>query len=402
MPVPRLRLEPVVEGATTTPLELFFDLVFVFALTQVTGFMAVDSGPERTFRGLLILGLMWWSWVGYAWLGNVVKADEGGCRIAVLAATAAMFVIALAIPRAFDDRSGAWSSAYILAVGYFVLRAVHLVTFWVLAADDAALRAQLVRFAASMATATTLLIVAAAASGGVRTGLWVTALVADYAGTYLGGAAGWRLRAASHFAERHGLIVLIALGESVVAIGAGVSDRPLSGRIIAGSLLGLSVSAALWWVYFDTSVTLAEHALTASGGADRARLARDAYSFLHLPMVAGIALAALGLKKVLGVLSAHGGQVPSDPVRGVGLAALVVGVAAYLVAHVAFLVRCGIGVKWHRLGAAVGVLPLLAIGPHIPALATLAALTLAVTAILGWETRHFAEQRRLVRRADQT
>lgn len=158
--------------ATATTLELVFDLVFVFALTQITEFMAKDPDALRITQGLLILGLFWWSWVGYSWLGNLVKAD---------------------------DSPGGWSAPYAIATGYFVLRAVHLCAMWVVSAADPGFRRQVARFAASMITATALLLAAAAASGSTRTWLWVAALAADYAGTLAGGASGWRLPSAKHF-----------------------------------------------------------------------------------------------------------------------------------------------------------------------------------------------------------
>src|SRR5262249_20127075 len=140
---------------------------------------------------------------------------------------------------------------------------------------------QLARFGLSVMTSTALLVAAAAASGNTRTALWVAVLVADYVGTFLGGASGWRLPAARHFAERHGLIVIVALGESIVAIGVGVSDRPFSGAIVSASLLGLALSGALWWLYFDTSALLTERALAEADPVSRARMGRDAFSLLH-------------------------------------------------------------------------------------------------------------------------
>jgi low temperature requirement protein LtrA len=396
---PRLRMERVVEGAVSTPLELFFDLVFVFALTQVTGYMAHHPNPEGVIRGLLVLGLLWWSWGSYAWLGNVIKADEGLGRFAVLVAMAAMFVIALAIPEAFDDAPGGWSSPCTLAVGYLVLRLMHLAAFWALSAGDAGLRNQLRRFSIAMVPATTLLFVAAGVGGDARTWIWAAALLSDLGGTWVGGASGWRLRSATHFAERHGLIVIIALGESVVAIGVGVSDQPLSGEIVAASLLGLAVSAAMWFVYFDTSATLAEHALEQAPEGDRARLARDAYSYLHLPMVAGIALGALGLKKVLEHASGGEGHQLSDPLGTVGINSLVLGVIAYLVGQVAFLCRCGYPVKKHRLATAIALLPMLAIGRHVSSLTTLGVIAAALNLMVAWEVWRYAERRRELRHA---
>jgi len=226
----RLRMEPATETASVTTLELFFDLVFVFALTQVTALMSDDLTGRGMLRGLLIVGLLWWSWTGYAWLGNLVRADEGALRPAMLAAMVAMFVLALAIPEAFDDLPGGLTGPVLVAVCYFGFRLMHLALFWIISRHDPGLRRQLLRFTPSMIGGTALLLVASQFTGATQTVLWALALLADYGGTYLGGARGWRLRAPGHFAERHGLILIVALGESIVAIGVGVAALPVSWR----------------------------------------------------------------------------------------------------------------------------------------------------------------------------
>jgi low temperature requirement protein LtrA len=396
-PAPRFRFEALHPESAATTLELFFDLVFVFALTQITAFMARDITGERMFQGLLLLGLLWWSWTGYAWLGNVVKADEGITRISMLVAMAAMFIIALAIPEAFNDSPGGISSPYAIAVCYFVLRAIHIGTFWALAGGDTGLRNQLARFGLSMGVATGLLVAAAAASGNTRTWLWVAVLVADYVGTFIGGASGWRLPAARHFAERHGLIVIVALGESIVAIGVGISDRPFSGAIVSASLLGLALTGALWWLYFDTSALLTERALAEADPVTRARMGRDAFSLLHLPIVAGIALLALGMKKVLEYVSDTEHHDLSDPLKGAGLAALVLGVVVYLLGQAAFYYRCTHRVKVFRIGAAVLLIPLVVGGRALPAMATLGVLAGVVVLTVAWETHVFAADRHELR-----
>lgn len=399
-PARRLRFEPLHPESSATTLELFFDLVFVFALTQVTAFMAKDPGTERLVQGMLMMGLLWWCWASYAWLGNVVKADEGATRLAILTGMGAMFVIALAIPEAFDDAAGGLSAPYAIAIGYFVLRGIHLATFWFLAAGDSGLRGQLTRFGISQLTATVLLLAAAAASGDTRTWLWVAVLAADYLGTALGGASGWRLPAARHFAERHGLIVIVALGESIVAIGVGITDRPFSGAIAAASLLGLALSAALWWLYFDTSALITEQALAAADPVTRARMGRDAFSFLHLPIVAGVVLLALGMKKVLEYVADTEHHDLSDPLKGAGLFALVAGVIMYLLGQSAYYYRCTHRVKALRIGLAALLLPMFAIGPQVPAMLSLGILAAAVSLMVAWETHVFAADRHRIRHGE--
>jgi low temperature requirement protein LtrA len=397
----RVRLEALTEHASVTPLELFFDLVFVFAITQVSALMAADLTGRGVLRGLLVLGLLWWSWVGYAWLGNVVRADEGAARVVLLAAMTAMFMLALAIPEAFDDRPGGLTGPVLVACCYLAVRLMHLALFWVISRDDPGLRRQLIRFVPAMAGGTALLLVASLTVGSAQTGLWAVALVADYGGTFLGGASGWRLRSAEHFAERHGLIVIVALGESIVAIGVGVGGLPISWPILAAAGLGLAVSAALWWFYFDVTALMAGRALAAEQAEHRPRMARDAYSLLHLPMIAGIVLVALGLKKVLEYVGDTHHHDLADPLSGVGLYALYAGTALYLLAHVAFKLRTTGRLTVARLVASVILVGLAPLAGELPALAALGILTALVVAMVRYETSRLAGQRDEIRhRAD--
>ena len=287
------------EQATVTPLELFFDLVFVFALTQVTAFMADELSWHGILRGALVMMLLWWAWTAYAWLANVASAEERPIQLAILAGMAAMFILALCIPEAFDDLPGGLSGPVVLAVCYLLFRAMHLVMYLIISREDAGFRRQVLRFALSVAASSVLLLVASQFQGWPQTVLWMLALLADYVGTALGGFRGWRLPSPRHFSERHGLIIIIALGESIVAIGVGVAKEPITWVIIAASVLGLLLASALWWAYFDVSALLGENALANEPPETRARLARNAYSFAHLPLMLGIVLVAFGLKEVL-------------------------------------------------------------------------------------------------------
>ncbi|CAL9324707.1 hypothetical protein SUDANB66_06615 (plasmid) [Streptomyces sp. SudanB66_2053] len=384
------------DGAVT-PLELFFDLVFVFALTSVTAFMAADLTWHGMLRGVLIFGLLWWSWVCYSWVGNMARADEGVIRSAMFAAMAVMFILALSIPESFDDLPGGLHGPIVVAACYFLFRALHLVLLWIMSVGDPGLRGQLMRFAPSMIAATVLLLIAAGTDGPTQTALWGAALAADYLGNYLGGARGWRLRSSRHFAERHGLILIVALGESIVAVGAGAAKLPISWPILAAAVLGLVISAALWWAYFDMTALAAERALVAASDADRPKLARDAYSYLHLPLIAGVVLLALGLKKVLAYVGDPAHHDLADPLKGIGLTALVGGVTLYLLGHVAFTWRVLHTVNVQRAVLGVALLSLLAIGPRIPALATLAVLAVATASLVAFETILYAEKRHHIR-----
>ena len=389
------------EQAAVTPIELFFDLVFVFALTQVTALMAGETTGTNVIRGALVVGVLWWCWVGYAWLGNVVRADEGAVRLAMFGAMAALFVAALTIPEAFDDLPGGLSGPVVFAFCYLAVRTAHLGLFWAISRDDPGLRRQLVRFVPSVLIGTTLLLVASQFTGRVQTLLWAAALLGDYVGTMLAGASGWRLRSARHFAERHGLIIIVALGESIVAIGVGVAALPISWPIVVGSVLGLAISGALWWVYFDVVALVGERVLAAARGEHRSRLARDSYSYLHLPMVLGVVLLALGLKKVLNYVGDERAHTLADPLYGIPLVALYGGVALYLLGLVGFRLRNLHTLNRQRLAVAVLLLLLIPAVSGLPALASLGVLTAVMVGLICYEALRYADVRYAVRHHEE-
>jgi low temperature requirement protein LtrA len=385
------------EQATVTPLELFFDLVFVFALTQVTAFMADELSWHGIFRGALVMMLLWWAWTGYAWLASVASAEERPIKLAILTGMAAMFVLALCIPEAFDDLPGGLSGPVVLAVCYLLFRVMHFVMFLIISREDAGLRSQVVRFAPSVFASSVVLLVASQFEGWLQTGLWVLALVADYLGTALAGFSGWRLPAPRHFSERHGLIIIVALGESFVAIGVGVAQEPISWVIVAASVLGLILASALWWAYFDVSALLGEHALATEPVETRARLGRNAYSFAHLPLVLGIVLVAFGLKEVLLYVSDSSEHTLTDPLPSVALAALVGGVVIYLLGHVVFKWLTVHTVSVVRLAAAGVLLLTIPLIAGTPALVQLAVVAFLVACAVLVESVLFAESRRKIR-----
>jgi low temperature requirement protein LtrA len=404
---PRMRV--MTEGATVTPLELFFDLVFVYALTQVTALMAADLTWRGVGRGVLVLALLWWCWCCYAWLGNTVRADEGVVRLALFAVMATMFVVAVTIPEAFVDLPGGLSGPVVFAACYLAVRVLHLVIYWHAARGDAGLRRQLLRAALPMLGGATLLFTAALLPqqltddpqriGAGRTLLWVLALAIDYGGVMAIGAKGWQIYSAAHWTERHGLIIIIALGESLVAIGVGVTALPISWPIIVAAFLGITVAAALWWAYFDVVAIAAERVLHRAQGAERAALGRDSYTYLHLPMVAGIILLALGFKKVLAYVGDVTHHRLTDPLHGLGLLALYGGVILYLLAHLGFRLRNMGSVNWPRVAAMVLLVALLPVADHLPALAALGLLALVCAAMVAAEMVLFGEARRALRNA---
>ena len=385
------------EHAVVTKLELFFDLVFVFALTQVTAFMADELSWHGILRGVLVLMLLWWAWTGYAWLANVASAEERPIKLAILAGMAAMFVLALCIPEAFDDLPGGLSGPVVLAVCYLLFRTMHLVMFMIISREDAGLRKQVLRFALSVAASSVVLLIASEFEGWLQTGLWMLALLADYVGTALGGFSGWRLPSPGHFSERHGLIIIVALGESIVAIGVGVAQEPITLVIVAASVLGLLLSSALWWAYFDISALLGEHALVNEPPETRARLARNAYSYVHMPLVLGVVLVAFGLKEVLLYVSDSSHHSLADSLPAVALAAMVGGVVLYLLGHVIFKWLTVHDISVVRLVAAGVLLAAIPLIVALPALIQLAVVAFIVTCAMVVESVLFAEARRKVR-----
>ena|SRR5829696_5264494 len=395
------RLEAVAEGHRVTSLELFFDLVFVYSLTQVTTLMSKNTGLEGLAQGMLLLAVLWWCWCCYAWLGTTIRADEGAGRLTLLAAMAVMFLVALTIPEAFNDFEGGLHAPLLFAACYFVVRLVHLVGYASAArsAGDADLLAVLRRVAPSMLGGTILLSAAAFTTGRLQLLLWALALVIDYTGVYLAGSRGWRVPSPGHFAERHGLIMIIAIGESIVAIGIGVAELPMSWLAALTAVLGLTIAAAIWWMYFDVAAIVAERRLAELDGARRAAMARDSFTYLHFPMIAGVVLLALGLKKALLYVSDTVHHTPTEPLHGVPLWALTGGVAAFLVAHSAFRRRNIGGWNRQRLIAAAVLLLITPALDRTPAAAAVGVVAAGCVLLICYERLRFGVWRERVRHA---
>jgi low temperature requirement protein LtrA len=325
-----------------------------------------------------VLAVLWWSWGGYAWLTSLVDPEEGIVRIAMFGAMAAFLVAALCVPEAFDD------NALLFALAYAGVRGAHIVLFAISSRDDPNLRSSVTSLAVSTTIGVGLLVAAAFADGVFQGALWCVALLLDYGGPYFFGVEGWRMNP-SHFAERFGLIVIIALGESIVAIGVGAESRVDAG-VVAGAVLGVIVCGALWWLYFDVVALVAERRLAkAAPGRERNAIGRDAYAYLHLPMVAGIVLLALGFKKTLGHVDVALELVPAVAMLG--------GTALYLFAHVLFRLRNVHRFSAQRLGCGVLLLALIPAALELPALATLAILAALLVALIVYESIRFAELR---------
>lgn len=365
-----------------TPLELFFDLVFVFALTQVTGFLTHHLTWLGVLQGAALLAALWTAWEGYAWLTNAVPAQEAiPARLLIFLAMAAMFVASLAVPGAFGEYGVIFGSAYFL---------VHLlqVILYALASGREPERRAVFRLAPGFLGSPALLIVAGFLDGYAQGTLWATALAVEYGLAFVRGVSGFRIHP-GHIAERHGLVVIIALGESIVAVGVGASGVRLGISVIVAAVLGIALAAALWWTYFDLVMLSAERRLKEARAEQRARLALDSYAYLHLPMVAGIVFAALGVEETL----AHVGE----PLGTIPAVALCGGVALYLLGHNAFRLREEGTVSVTRLVVAIVCLGLIGVGISVPSLVTLAVLTVLLCALAAFETATSGEFRRELR-----
>jgi low temperature requirement protein LtrA len=366
-----------------TPLELFFDLVFVFALTQVTSFLADHLTWVGMLQGAALLTALWSAWVGYSWLTNAVPAEDViPARLVILTAMAVMFVASLAVPGAFGEYGVLFGAAYL------VLSLLQVVLYALATGSEPETRRAILRLAPGFVGAPALLIVAGFLDGYAQGALWAVALVVNYGVAYVRGVSGFRVHA-GHFAERHGLVVIIALGESIVAVGVGVSGLALGAGVLVAVVLGIALAAALWWAYFDLVVLFAERRLSAARGEERARLARDSYSYLHLPMVAGIIFVALGIKQTL----AHIG----DPLETIPAVALYGGVALYLLGHNAFRLRDEGSVSVTRLVVTILCLALIPVAVSVPSLLTLAILAVLLCALAAFETATSREFRRELR-----
>ena len=351
-----------------TPLELYFDLVFVFAFTQTTAVISEDTTWAGLGRGMLILAAVWWAWASYAWLTNTVDAGRDEVLAAVLVAMAAMFVAALAVPEAFGGHG------VLFGVAFLIVAVMHLALYALSARSEPELFAAILRIAPWSLLGASLILAAGFVDDPARSLLWIAALAVGFLGPLVGDMGGWRL-APVHFVERHGLIVIIAIGESLIAIGLGARSADLGIKVIVAALLGLVVATSFWLAYFDFFPIRAQQLLVERHGAERIALARDAYSYLHLPMVAGIVLFAFAMEVTVKHVGRELGTIPAF--------ALCAGPALYLLAFVLLRLRIARRLGRGRLVAAAACMALFPVALAVPALV---ALTLIATVWVAFHT----------------
>jgi low temperature requirement protein LtrA len=357
------------EEQRATTLELFFDLVFVFAITQLSHHLAAHLDLEGAAETLFLLLVVWWAWIYTTWMTNWFDPESPVVRSILITVMLASLLMAIAIPEAFGDR------ALLFATSYSALQIVRNLFAVFGSPRDWPLRPALTRILIWSVAVAVLWVLGGALGEPALIGVWLGALLLDYAGPYAGYWNPWQGRSpttdweieSAHFAERFQLFIIIALGESIVVTGATAAGLDITlarGTAIAVAFLG---SAALWWLYFDYVARIAQVRLDRAD--DKGRLARDAYTYLHIPMIAGIIVTAVGDELVI----AH----PDERLSGPELATVAGGPALYLLGHVGFRLRMARSLSTKRLGAAVAVCVAGAIGAVLPALAT-ATLVLAV------------------------
>ncbi len=349
----------------TSAVELLWDLVFVFAVTQVSTLLARDLSWTGFGRSMLVLALMWWAWSAFVWAANAQDPDSPTLRAALLAAMILIFVTGLAIPGAFTGR------ATLFACTYAGVRFIHLALYADASRKGQASWAAIAGFALTVVAGMALLIGGSFLDGAARVVLWTVAALIDYAGP------AWltreRLRglqevAVAHFAERYGLFVIICLGESIVAIGVGANGRPIDAELVAAAACGLLITVGLWWTYFDRLAAVAEERLREH--REPVLAAADGYSYLHLVIVAGIIVFAVGMRFAI-----HGGgHELGDGAR----LALCGGIALYLVGQAAFRLRLTETVSYRTLVAAVAATSVFALGGALPGWAVAACMTVVV------------------------
>jgi low temperature requirement protein LtrA len=344
--------------------------------------MSGDASWESLGQAVLVLLLLWWTWTAYAWLTSVIDPEDGPVRLVLVGAMAGLLVAALAVPEAFGDR------ALEFAIAYAAVRVAHVGLFVVASGDDQGLRRSIGGLAVNTALVGTLLIAGALVGGTGQAVIWIIAAMLDLGWSLLFGSSGWRL-APAHFAERHGLILIVALGESIVALGVG-AHIPLTTGVTVGAIFGVALVFELWWIYFDVvAIANVRRLVRAAPGREQNELARDVYSYLHFPLVAGIELAAFALHEIL--------LGPGEHLHTVPAFALLGGVAIYLLGHVAIRLRSAGTLSVRRLVLALILFALLPVATAISGLASLAIVVALLAALIGYETRTYGPRRVIVR-----
>jgi low temperature requirement protein LtrA len=367
-----------VDDVRVSTIELFFDLVFVFTITQLTSVLVSESNGVGVARIVLIFGNVWWMYGGYAWLTNAVPPREPVLRLLLLLGMAGFLVVALATPQAFGD------SGIAFGVGYLVVTFVHTGLF-LRSSEESAVRA-MGRLGPYNTITAGMLLAAGFTSGAVQWALWTAAFVLHWTSPAVTAVGGFRIRP-GHFVERHGLIVLIALGESIVAVGIGVQGHDLTAGLLTTAVLGLALATALWWLYFDGEDERAERALRDASDERNPWLALYAFGYAFLPVLGGIVVFAAGVKLAIVDFG--------DPATAATAWFLAGGVAVYASGLVLFRAVLRSGPVAPRAAIGLVALVTVVVGLTVSPEAQIAALAAVVAAGIVIEPRATAWLRRV-------
>ncbi|MEV4541153.1 low temperature requirement protein A [Micromonospora echinaurantiaca] len=406
----RGRLGPAISiapGARVDRFEVFFDLVFVFSFFIITRATAMDVTGRSLLHAMLVLAVLWWVWVVHCVVATRVRLGEGFVPALMVLAMAALFCFALSLPQAFGPTQEMAAGPMVVAISYLVIRAVHLLLYWHVAKERPGERRLLLKYSPELVASTLLLVGAAlippliddpGLADGVRDGLWVSVVVLQYGMGLVAGAWGWTVTSAEHWTERYDLILIIALGESVISVGVGSNllGQPPTWPAVAAAVLGIFFTAALWWAHYDVVGPAARIALHVAKGRSRVAMARDAYAYFYLVMIAGIILFALGAEEIVHEIANP--HVPlSEPPHGPGVPLLFGGVACYLSANMLFQLRTLRTLSWTRLGTVVLLIAAIPVAGRLPGLAALALLTAICVGLVTVEVVVLADSRRALR-----
>jgi low temperature requirement protein LtrA len=386
-PLFRARPVPTEETHRATPFEVFFDLVIVFAFTRVIQFMAQPPTPLLMAHGMVVLLLLWWSFTTYAFLANQVRADVGLVRSGMLVVMAAIFVAALVLPDAWRHDGEGVDAALTVALAYIIVRAVFVALALHVSAEG---RYQMVLFLGVLTVLSWFPLLLGVVLGGTdQTLLWAAALLLDDFGSRALGVYGGRalrLTSPSHMAERHGLVLIIALGLSLTSVGVGAGRAVTHWPVLIAALLALADAVCLWWLYFENTASPAGKALARMVDPERARTAGDAYGRIHFLLIAGVIYLSLGIGQVLArVAHAPQGHPAGAALDRTSTVALYGGVVLYLVGRILFVWVILRQTPPAQIVTVVAVLALMPTARHVPALIALALLTAAVGALVCYE-----------------
>jgi low temperature requirement protein LtrA len=361
--------ELVDRSARVSTLELFFDLVFVFTITQLTNLLLRGGGVAAAAHAVVMLAVIWWMYDGYAWLTNAIATDLLRFRLLLLGGMGAFLVVSLAVPIAYDGNGLAFG------LGYLVVVLLHAGMY--AKGTSVSEVAAILRIVPFNLTAAGLVLVGGIAGGRVQEVLWLAAALLLWVTPWFTSTEGFVI-AAEHFVERHGLVVIIALGESVVVVGAGAAGIPIDLRLVVVALLALALSSALWWLYFRDEEAV-EQEMVDSDDARRARLALRGFGYWHYGLLLGVVAVAAGLKKAVGD--------PYDPLTHTIGSELAIGVALFTACTAGFRRTLGLGTSNARFVAAAAALATIPLGTELSAVAQVGVLTAIVVGALLFEAR---------------